>query len=229
MSIEKIGLTLYDFLGYLFPGYVFVLTCSVVESTFLTTDLLTLSTISDEFLTFTIVAYFSGHLIHAVGSLLKDLFYKWFSTKALRLSRPLFDHVRETVQEAYAISLAPEDKLDTLETLLLAESYVQASGGLSQLDVLAVREGFHKASMVAFGFLSAVLLLSLLVGGAKMQTYPDTYTHLSWSGTILFSIVTIVATLLFRGRFIFYNRAKINNTLLSFLAFHEKDLLKKKE
>jgi hypothetical protein len=229
MSLDKMSLTVYDFLGYLLPGYVLVFGCSLLESTFLDSDLFCLSRLTDALLLFTILAYFLGHAGHRIGSLLKDWRYSWFRDQNLRLSAPVFERVRKVVKDAYGIKLDEEAKLDTLETYLLADSYVVASGGSTERDVLMAREGFSKASMVAFGFLSLILFSSLIVGGTKVQTQSGTFTHLTWITTTVLAMAMLCLTLLFRRAFIFYNRIKINNTLLTFLALREKDILETKE
>lgn len=229
MSLDKMSLTLYDFLGYLLPGYVLVFGCSLLESTFLDSDLFHLSRVADDLLLFTVLAYFFGHAGHRIGSLLKDWRYGWFRDRNRRLSAPVFERAREVVKDAYGIKLDEGEKLDTLETYLLADSYVVASGGSTERDVLMAREGFSKASMVAFGFLSLILLSSLIVGGTKVQTQSGAFTQLTWSTTTVLAVAMLSLTLLFRGAFIFFNRVKINNTLLTFLALREKDILETKE
>ena len=228
MSIEKIGLTLYDFLGYLLPGYVLILSCSLVESTFLGSDLLSLSRVSGNYLPFTIAAYFLGHVSHGIGSVLKDRLYKWFTDRKGRLSSPLFERVRESARNTYEISQDPGSSLAPLETYLLADSYIVASGGSPERDILTVREGFHKASMVAFGFLLVVLLSCLGLGGAKIQTQPGTFTRLSPLLTGVLALVTTIMTLVFRRGFMFFNRLKINKILTVFLALRQKALTEKR-
>lgn len=229
MSLDKISLTLYDFLGYLLPGYVLILVCSLVESTFLGTNLFSLSCITDNLLPITVIAYFLGQASHGIGSLLKEWRYGWFSDRSLRLSSPLLERVQEVAKDTYGVKLGDGEKLDTLELYLLADSYVVASGGSIERDVLMAREGSFKASMVAFGFLSLVLFSSLIVGGTKIQAQPGTFTRLTWITTTALAVVTLCLTLLFRRRFVFFNRVKVNNALLAFLALREKDVPKKKE
>lgn len=229
MNLDKISLTLYDFLGYLLPGYVLIFACSLIESTLLGSNLFALSCISDNLLPFSVLAYFLGQAGHRISSLLKEWRYGWFSDRSYRLSTPVFERVREIAKDAYGVKLDAGAKLDTLETYLLADSYVVASGSSAERDILMAREGFCKTSMVAFGFLSAVLFSSLAVGGTKIQTRPGTFTQLTWITTTVLAVVTFCMTLLFRRGFVFYNRIKINNTLLTFLALREKDILKKEE
>lgn len=222
MSIENIGLTLYDFLGYLFPGYVLVLVCTVVESSFGDSDVLSLASLGTNFVIVTIVAYFLGQISHAVGSVLKSRFYKLFINQKNRLSNPIYCRVQEAAQEAYSIPLCPEQRLDALETYMLADNYLLAFGASSERDILMAREGFHKGSMVAFALLSLALGGSLFVGGARIQTQPGRFIELSQVGTVLVAAGTLACALLFRKRFAFFNRVKINSVLLSFLALYEK-------
>ena len=228
MGIEKIGLTLYDFLGYLLPGYVLILSCSLAESTYLGTDLLSLSNVSGNYLPFTIAAYFLGHVSHGTGSVLKDRLYKLFTDRKGRLSSPLFERVQESATDTYEIRLDSASKLNPLEIFLLADAYVIASGGSPERDILTVREGFHKASMVAFGFLLLVFLSCLGVGGARIQTQPGTYTPLSPLLTGVLALVTFIMTIVFRRGFVFFNRLKINKILTVFLALRQKALTEKR-
>ena len=222
MSIDKIGLTLYDFLGYLLPGYTLILVCSLIESSFLDSDLFALSNINDNVFIFSIIAYFLGHISHGIGSAIKDRFYKQFSDRDKRLSRNVFERVRQAAQEVYDINMDSEMKLNTLETYLLADSYIIAAGGSTERDILMAREGFHKASMVAFGFLCLAISVSLFRGGMKIQIRPKEFINLSCGLTAVLSLITLCAVLLFRKAFIFYNRIKINNTFLVFLALVQK-------
>jgi hypothetical protein len=229
MGIEKISLTLYDLLGYLLPGYVLLFVCSLIEATFLDSSLLNLSRITDDLLPSVIVAYFLGHACHGVGSLLRDSLHKWFSGRELHLSSSLFERAREVAKDAYGARLAEDEKLDTLETYLLADSYLVASECVIDRDTMIAREGFFKASMVSFGALFIVLLCSLIVGGVKIQTEPGIFVDLAWIATTVLAVIILGLTLLFRKRFIFFNRLKINRTLLTFLALREKDVLEHKE
>lgn len=46
MGLDKISVTLYDLLGYLLPGYVLLLACSVAEASFWGSSVFALSRIS---------------------------------------------------------------------------------------------------------------------------------------------------------------------------------------
>lgn len=226
MSLDKISLTLYDFLGYLLPGYILVLGASIVESTFLDSDLLTLSRISDNPLPFVILAYLVGVASHSVGSILKAWKFQWFSGKPYYLSDAVFEQVRQTVKDTYNIQPEEGAKISTLETYLMADSYVLASGGCAERDVIMAREGFCKASMVATSFLSLVLIVSMFVSGASIQTLPGSYTNLNLAWTGLLAVTVLVMAFIFRWGMLFYNRVKINNAMLIFLALRAKDRLK---
>lgn len=229
MSLDKIGLTLYDFLGYLLPGYVWVFVFSVVESTFGSTSFLSLSTLGENMLLVTLASYFLGHASHAIGSVLKQWRRKWFSSSENRLSSSLYDQVQKGAQAAYGIKLSQPDKLGTLETYLLADCYVVASGGSRERDILLVREGFYKAGMVAFALLLLVSLVSIFAGGMTIQTQPRVFAELSIGTTVALTFFVIFLTFIFRRRFAFFGRVKVNNTLLIFLALYRKDMLETKE
>lgn len=229
MSLDRISLTLYDFLGYLLPGFVVLIGCSLAESTFTGSALFSLSRFGEDLLLYIILAYFFGSATHRIASLLKDWQYRWFAaSKSLHLSAPVFERVREVAKDAYGVRTGEEEELDTLEVFRLADNYVVASGGSVERDVLMAREGFCKASMVAFGFLSLVLLSAVPVGGLIVQSQPNTFTYSTWYVTAALAAVTLSLAFLFRSGFIFYNRIKINTVHLTFLALREKDHLNRR-
>ncbi len=218
MSLEKLGLTLYDFLGYLFPGFVLVMAGSIIEASFLKTDLLALSSIGSLIYVHIITSYFLGHISHRIGSLLKDRFWKLFLDRGGRISPELLASVDKGIEEAYGLTMTTDKAKRALERYQLADSYLVVSGGSNERDVLMALEGFQKGSMVAFLFLSLTLLSTLFVGGASVQPASGVYAPLGIWVTVIFGIGFFIVALLFRNSFLFYNRVKNNSILLEFLA-----------
>lgn len=223
MSLEKLGLTLYDFLGYLFPGFVLVMTGSLIEATFLNTDLLALSSLGSLIYVHVVTAYFLGHISHRIGSLLKDKFWKLFSDRSGRISPELLASVDKGIEEAYGLTLSADKFKRPLERYQLADSYLVVSGGSNERDVLMALEGFQKGSMVAFLFLSLTLVSTLFAGGVSVQSSPGVYASLGAPVTAVFGFGFLVVSLLFRNSFLFYNRVKNNSILLEFLAVWKKE------
>ena len=228
MSLDKIGLSLFDFLGYILPGYLALLALSVVEASFASSSVLSLKSISGNVLSSAIVAYFLGQLCHRIGSWIKTRRYKWFQSKEMRLSGPVYYHARTLLQSAYGFNPDDEFEPDSLETYAMADSYLVAAGQTSERDSLITREGFHKTSMVAFALMAVVFLSTLVKGGAAIQMGAGVHSQLGCWTTAVLAIVMIFACLVFRGGFVFYNRMKISNTILIFIALYERRSMEKR-
>jgi len=223
MNSDKLGLTLFDILGYLLPGYILVSCGSVIEATFLGSSLLSFSAIGNSIFFFTIVAYYGGHLCHIVSSLIKDRFFRHIGQE-YRQNSSLYKRFRDAVIDTY--NLNTKDKLDSLDLYLLADSYIIASGALDERNSLLAREGFYKAGTSAFGFLSITVFSSIFVGGTRLQIEPGVVQLLGITPTIVFVLLSLIMFLLFANRFVFYNRMKLQNTYNLFLAIRKKEEMK---
>lgn len=224
MDSDKLSLTLFDILGYLLPGFVCIFCISLFEATILHSGFFNLTAIGENLFFFSIAAYFLGHVCHILATILKDKFYKLFIGKEDRLSQPLYDHFRKSILNTFDIKLAYEgEKLSTLENYLLADSYVIASGCSGERTSLLVREGFFKSSMISFSLMALFSWISLFFGGLKIQAELGKPTSIGITMTIVLAFLSTLVFLLFRDRFIFYNRIKLNNTALLFLACRQKN------
>ena len=225
MDLSKIVVTVYDVFGYLLPGYIVLFALSLAESTFTSTWFLSLSLFSVHALPFAVAAYLSGQASHAVASLLTESkrCRTWIQAPRERLGAPLYATVRAEVDAAYGRSVKTTGAADTLEPYLLADAYVVAAGAGVERDLLTAREGFFKQAIVAFVALAVVLVLCLLAGGAVVQTRPGLLTPLGFWPTLTLTALTIGVCALFRLRFGFYHRIKMNNTMLLFLALRARE------
>lgn len=223
MGLDKISVTLYDLLGYLLPGYVLLLACSVVEASFWGSDLFALSRVSHNPILSAVVAYFLGQASHAIGSWIKNKRYRWFDDKGgYRLSPEITERVSQAIQETYRLNFEGDKKLSKIDRYLLADSYIVASGGSVERDILTAREGFFKASAVAFTVLAMSMISVLFASAAKIQVQSGVYifpTKISIVALIGFFFLLVW---LFRQRFIFFNCVKTNNALLTFLALRQR-------
>ncbi len=226
MNLEKVSLTLYEFLGYLLPGFLLVFACSLIEATFLNTSALSLSNISGNLVASSIAAYFLGHASHRLGSVLKERRRSWFSDTKRRLNPLLYERVCEALKLAYRIELPIDTSLSTLDTYILADNYITASEEWSEREVLMAREGFFKASMVGFGIVTVVFFVAMAFGGVRLQSVAGDYIELDPVATGVLAGIALFLTVLFRSGFLFYNRLKVNNTLITFLALFEKGAAK---
>src|SRR4051812_34756124 len=141
MGLDKISVTLYDLLGYLLPGYILLLACSVAEASFWESSLFALSRISRNPVLCSIVAYFLGQISHAIGSWIKVKRYKWFDGRGnYSLNPEIKKRVVETLEETYGLKLKDDQKLSKIDQYLLADNYIVAYGGSVERDILTARE-----------------------------------------------------------------------------------------
>ena len=220
MESGKLGLTLFDVLGYLLPGYVLLFCLSFIESTFLGSGYLSLASLRDNLFFSTVVAYFGGHVCHSIAASIKHRFFRHLGEN-YRLNNPLYSEAKESIWQAY--NLKSDLQLNSLDIYLLADSYLVASQCLEERGSLHVREGFHKSASAAFGFLFITVLSSLLVGGLRIQFESGNIQKLGILPTIVYSILSLAIFRLFMGGFAFYNRMKLTNTYLIFLALRKKE------
>jgi hypothetical protein len=226
MDTEKLGLTLFDILGYLIPGYLVVFMISVFEATFLSTSFFPLVTIGNNLFLFSLMAYFLGIVCHGLSTLVQNKFSKLFSSDQNRLNPLLSAKFFEAIADTFNIKSDNNDqKLHSLDKYLLADSFILTEGFGEERMSLMVREGFFKTSMFAFLISTLVSIGSLFVGGLSIQTEVGKITAIGIIPTLICAVLSFGITALFRDRFIFYNRIKINNTALIFLACYAKKKL----
>ncbi len=226
MESGKFGLTLFDILGYLFPGYLMVFSLSFFESTFLSTSLLSFESISKNLFFFTIIAYFLGHLCHIIGSLIKDRAFS-FMNKKDRLNGVLYEKFWKEICKTYSISADEAAKLNKLDMYTLADNFIVSSGLLEERSSLVVREGFHKSASIAFGSFFLIVFSSIFRGGLKFQGATGSVEPIGIGATVLFSVVLLLIFSLFVNRYVFFNRVKVNSTYLLFLAIRKKQAVLK--
>jgi len=223
MESNKITLTLFDILSFLLPGYVVLLALSIIEATFFSSDLLALSILSDNWLISSVIAYFLGQFSHRIASFLNNKRPTWFENRDLRLMDSIYYHIRDLLAEFHSIEFKEGERIHSLETYLLADNYIIASGKTAERDSLIAREGFHKTSMIAFAILTVTALGTIFYGGLKLQFSSGVYVSLNIVGTIIASSFLLMITLVFWRGYAFFNRLKINNILLLAMTLRSLD------
>lgn len=93
---------------------------------------------------------------------------------------------------------------------------------------MTAREGFFKASVVAFAMLALTTFSTLFAPIPRFQIQPGAYIVPNKVGIISLTILFLMIVWLFRQRFIFFNCLKTNNAFLTFLALRQKDTEMKK-
>lgn len=106
MDLSKFTLALFDIFAYLLPGMALLGILSLVEATFLKTSLLPLSRLGTVPVLITLVAYYLGHLMHALGLLMTG------KTPFLRIPRggdlsdAVFKQLRDRVVKVYDLDVS---------------------------------------------------------------------------------------------------------------------------
>jgi len=219
LGLDKVTVTLYDLLGYLLPGYILLFACSILEASFWGSSVFALSQIGRNPILSAIVAYFLGQTSHAIASIIKSKKHRWFNDRGrYGLNPQINKRVVAALKETYAIDLEPHQELSRIDAYLLADNYILASGGSVERDILTSREGFFKSSMVAFLVLSIAISSSLFSRMPRIQIQPTNYVVPTKLSIVMLAFAFLLLSWLFRERFIFFNRAKNNNALLTFLA-----------
>ena len=247
MSLDKINVTLYDLLGYLLPGFILLFACSVAESTFGSTQVLTLSHLISYPLPSAIAAYFLGHICHGIGSGLQERFrvvrysspaplpsrnpfmrvkrwlLKELTTTSTSLDEPIFDRVLTVACETYGLKTEDVEAKKRLNAYSLSDNYLVVAGGFFERDVLQSREGFYKASSAAFVLLCLVCCVAIFFGGVRIQTQPSVYELCPALESLALSLGSFAVAWLLWKRFVFFNSLKKSNTLLMFLALRSRE------
>ncbi len=194
MNLDKISVTLYDFLGYLLPGTILLMAAAIAEATFLNSHLLTLQGIKSNLVPFGIVAYYGGQFCHVTGSSLK-MGLEWFAQRirrkaqtwpthsfkkqvvmfALRLIAPRGSSMEPAIEaeieselckafDLRAEQLGEVGKVRDIECFRLADNFVLAQGVEGEREIFQAREGFFKASFAAFLGSGILLAIAPLIG-----------------------------------------------------------------
>lgn len=254
MDTKNLGLTLFDILSYLLPGLVLLTCFSLIEATYIHTSFLDISKLTTNGVITTLLAYFLGHVCYSLASYSKNFFYNLFKKpknnenknhfkKLLNrirywiykiafgnqdngLSDSLYQVAKNAIIDTFHLDSEEIGKTTTMERFLLADSYVLASGGGDERMSLLVREGFYKSATVAFALLSVTFISSLFIGGISVQIEGGKFQMIGFDFSLGITIFLIFITVMFGDRYKFFNRMKMNNTYILFLAYREKNSLK---
>lgn len=219
--IEKLNATLYDLLGYLLPGFVVLGTSAIAEATFFDGKFLSMETIHQQWLLFTLIAYYLGHAAQSVAASLQSRFRATVTSQKGRLSMPFYNQAKKLVRERYQFSEEEMKGIHTYEVSLLSDTFAVMSDASGERDILIGREGFYRGSTVAFLLLCIVLLLAGISGGVHFYSTPDARWDVDRLETLMLSAGSLLMAILMFGRFRFFNRAKNNFSQLVYLLSNE--------
>jgi hypothetical protein len=106
---------------------------------------------------------------------------------------------------------------------MLSDAYNLATKQAPNRDTYLAMEGFYRGAMVAFAFMAAIFLSTIISGGFHIQKSPGDIVFGNQCLALILTILSIGLTLLFRNRYLFFNRIKMNDTYLYFLALKAKE------
>jgi hypothetical protein len=230
MKPDSLGFTFFDLLGYVLPGIVVLLGISVLDTTMMSGNSLALSKLTEFWPLTVIVAYFLGHVAHSLGRTLKGKLYrKLLSTKRYR-SKVLREPVKKALQKDYPDVVLEGKEVRQVDRFMLADIYVDIRGGTQNRHVFEALVSFHKASMVAFSFLSLIMVLTLFWGGAVFSVEPGTTMPAGYLRTIFISALSMGMFLSFMFGFRYFNALKNDHVYAAYLTMRNRETgLKEKE
>ena len=226
MDFEKLGLKLFDFLGYLLPGIITLFGLSFLEMNFLNSDILSLTRLINNSIIALLLAYFIGHICHSLGTIVQNWTFSLLPKNKSRLEKDFYNQIRLRVANKYNIDLSSREnqKLNTLETYLIADQAVLTSGKATEREQFIALSGFYKGSFISLSILSLIFISTLIKGGAILILGGNNIIKFTFLQTSIVCIILVLITYLFLNRYRFFNQLKMNSTLISFLVIHEEGI-----
>jgi hypothetical protein len=218
----NIRLPLYDIFGYLLPGIVAILAAILlIWSIYLPAAPLTfLSLPKQVWFVLTVLAYFAGHFVQALGNALSDLFVRpeehIFGEHADPNCKELVKEVHAVVHRTLGVS-----KVEPAWMYRICDGTVLHCGTTSEREIYVYREGFYRGASVAFGLLAIALFVRSVIGATSLLWNESLVTvpgSLLW---VLF-ILTACSCALMVVRFHRFAHYRVKHALVSYLLIHKK-------
>lgn len=218
-------LTLYDIFGYLAPGMVFLAGMAILFwaiyipripfSVFRPT--------ADGWVFFLLLAYFSGHIVQALGNLLANLLPCLETSVISREGTCIVpEFLVESAKREVGAMLGFDVKDMASEWLLTICDETVAQRGVRDRDIYQSREGFYRGLAVSF--------LALFLSLVARTSVPGTSVRLSGSlqvvsgSTLLFFILfSLAGTLLAFFRYRRFARYRITQAIVGFLVLRARN------
>jgi hypothetical protein len=218
----NIRLPLYDIFGYLLPGIVAMLAATLlIWSIYLPAIPLTFMTLPKQvWLILTVLAYFAGHFVQALGNALSDFFVRpeehIFGEQADASCKELMKEVHAVVHKALGVN-----KVEPAWIYRICDATVLHCGTTSEREIYVYREGFYRGASVSFGLLAIGLFVRSLIGR----------TSLLWNGSLVtvpgsllwvLVILTGCGCVLMVLRFHRFAQYRVKHALVSYLLIHKR-------
>lgn len=218
----SVRLPLYDIFGYLLPGIVAMLAAILlIWSIYLPAAPLTFLTVPKQvWLVLTVLAYFAGHVVQALGNAISDLFVRpeehVFGEHADGNCKELVKEVHTVVHKNLGVN-----KIEPVWIYRVCDAAIIHSGTTTEREIYVYREGFYRGASVAFGLLTIGLLVRSLIGRTSLlwdKAAVSVPVSLLW---ILF-VASACACALMLYRFHRFANYRVKHALVSYLLIHKK-------
>lgn len=224
MDLSKFTLAVFDILVYLLPGTIALTLFSVFEATFLHTRVLKLSQLGQLPVVFLIVAYFLGHVVNSLGTVMTEKITKLQVPRGGDLSNELFGQIRSRVVSTFGIDVTtlPDQKLEALAVYKFADSFVVAKDKAAERESLLLREAFALSSFGAFTCWTVVSLLAVIKGGLAFQLNATSSLTLSREVTLAIMTAALTLAYLFWRRYVRFALQRRSSIYTLFMALTAK-------
>jgi hypothetical protein len=218
----NIRLPLYDIFGYLLPGIVAMLAATLlIWSIYLPAAPLTFLTFPKQvWAILTVLAYFAGHFVQALGNTFSDLFVRpeerVFGEHAEGSCKELVKEVHSVVHKSLGI-----DKIEPTWIYRICDATVLHCGTTNEREIYVYREGFYRGASVSFGFLAIALFVRSLIGRTSLLWNGSPVTAPSSLLWVLF-VLTACGCALMVVRFHRFAQYRVKHALVSYLLIHKR-------
>lgn len=219
--LRNIKVTLYDIFGYLLPGAVFLAGMAILFWAIYIprTTLLPVRLTIEIWVLVLLLAYFSGHIVQALGNLLMNPFP---STESLVLSKnragSLPDALVQSAKSKASVMLGVDLKDISPEWLFrICDETVVQCGAIGDREVYQYREGFYRGLTVSFLVLFLSLTVRTAVPGTSLKLL-DNLQAISGSILLFFILISLAGSLLAFLRYRRFAKYRVEQAIIGFLA-----------
>lgn len=214
--MANLSFTLYEILGYLFPGSVtltgFIL---LYWALFVPKVPLGVANFQPSLVLWGLIliaAYLLGHAAQAVSNRILGAIEK--SALAMQGATWMRERAKHTAADLVGISA---DKIEPGWVFRVLDEYAVQAGQPGDRDMFIYREGFYRATSIALFFLSLTLLIRTAVPGASIQ-FTRWLFAVNWSQLLTTALVTGLVGWFFLERYKRFVAYRVTRAVLSALV-----------
>ena len=220
--LKDIEVTLYDIFGYLLPGCVTLVALLIIVWTICYPGKAVPMRQPNTLIctVFLVLAYFAGHIVHAIA----DQLVKWFKQnhwQILDRTDCLPDGVKDATKQKIVndLKLPPTDpkELDSEWLFSITDTIIGQCGNTADREIFVTRVGFYRGSLVALVVLWIALLFRVFVPISYVAT---TNRVIAIPGLVfsLAAMALIIGIMFLYHRYRKFIKYRVRNVIVSFLA-----------